>query len=131
MSGHIFPVKAMAFVVALRALNEAIEAHNQDCRGTAVGPNDGKTRMVLSSPEVTTEIQRKFNVRGARTRLAFASVVPSFGLDKAYLEVYDPNGKPLTEAVEIPHLEDALANAVQVELLRFLLKSRGVDIPLL
>jgi hypothetical protein len=131
MSGNLFAVKVMAIVAALRACKDKIDTNNRECRGVAVGPNDGKIRMLLWSPEVATEVRRKFEVKDCRIRFAFEAKAPSFGLDEAYLEVYDVEGNPLTDPIKAPKLDDALANAVQVELFHFLLKQHGVDIPML
>jgi len=131
-SGHLFPVKAFAFVTALRALKDEIEKYNKDNMGCrSIGPNDGKIRMVLATPEVILEVRRKLKVEACRVRFAFPTGETSFLYGMPYLEVYDVQGAPLMEPVAAPELEDALANAVQVELLHFLLETRGIDIPML
>ena len=130
-SGHIFYVKALGIANALRTVKDRIPGHNQDCRGMQVGPDDGKIRMVLSSPEVSVEIRRKFQVRDFRARLAFPEGETSFLEGVPYFEVYDVAGQLLADPIAVPELEDALANAVQVELFHFLLKTKGIDIPML
>lgn len=131
-SGHLFPVKAFAFVTVLRALKDDIEKYNRDNMGCCtIGPNDGKIRMVLATPEVIVEVRRKLKVEACRVRFAFPAGETSFLHGLPYLEVYDIQGTPLMEPIIATELEDALANAVQVELLHFLLKTHGIDIPML
>jgi hypothetical protein len=133
MSGPLFHVKTSAIVGALRTHKDKIEARVRDAFNyKPVGPDDGKIRMVMQSPEVSTEVKRKFpDVKFFRIRFAFDVEAPTFGLDHAYLEVYDTEGNPVTEPIEAPDLDAALGNAVQVELFHFLLKQRDLDIPML
>ncbi|WP_150126669.1 hypothetical protein [Burkholderia cenocepacia] len=133
MSGNIFPVKAWAYASALRAIKERIEAHNRECMGkTALDEADGRFRMVLSSPEVLREVRAELNRVDIRVRLAIPKDAPSFGkMGMPTLEIYSMDGSPVGAPVPLPNLESAIANAIQVELLHFLLKERGQDIPML
>ncbi|KWT98063.1 hypothetical protein APY03_0734 [Variovorax sp. WDL1] len=47
------------------------------------------------------------------------------------LEVYTVEGKPVGEPQLLPNLDDDLAVAIEAELFHELLKSKGIDIPLL
>ncbi|KWU17856.1 hypothetical protein AS149_14150 [Burkholderia cenocepacia] len=99
---------------------------------TALDEADGRFRMVLSSPEVLREVRAELNRVDIRVRLAIPKDAPSFGkMGMPTLEIYSMDGSPVGAPVPLPNLESAIANAIQVELLHFLLKERGQDIPML
>ena len=128
MSGIIFPVKALAIVVALRGVLGEIAPHNHENMGTNVGPDDGRTRMALASPDVCNEVQKMTGVKYFRVRFAFFAHEVPFLQSMPRVEIYDVDGKPLMEPIEASKLADPLAYAVQLELFHFLLKLRGLDI---
>jgi hypothetical protein len=128
---HLFPVKAHSLANALRQRQAEIEQYNHECRGMPLGVGDGRLRLVLSTPEVMSEVRSFFDVKDCRVRFAFDEDNNGFRGKMPCLEVYNVDGALLTEPMEVSQISNALSNAIQVELFYFLLKTQGLNVPML
>lgn len=127
---NLFPIKAYSLANSLRERREELQAYNHECRAMAVGEEDGRMRMVLSTPEVMREVRQTFEIKDCRVRFAFDET-NHFRPDMPCLEIYNVEGQLIVEPMDVSKLSDALSNAVQVELFYFLLKTKGLNVPML
>lgn len=128
---HLFPIKAHSLANALRMRQTEVEQYNQECRGMPLGQGDGRLRMVLSTPEVMTAVRTLFGVRDCRVRFAYDEYNDGFRGQMPCLEVYNLDGALLTQPMDVSRLSHDLSNAIQVELFYFLLKTKGLEVPML
>lgn len=127
---HLFPVKAYSLANALRDRSDKLQEYNHECRGMALGKGDGRMRMVLSTPEVMREVCQFFGLKDCRVRFAFDEEY-YLRPDMPCLEVYNTEGALVAEPMDVSKLSDALSNAIQVEIFYFLLKTQGLNVPML
>ena len=125
---HLFPVKVFAMISAMSKLGVTDSMRKIPVNS----PEDGMTRLVLSSPEVFAAVKKKIKLKDFRVRLAFTNDLADFlsVVDKAQLEVYNLDGN-LIEATPIEKTNDLMSCAIQVEIFQELLRAKKVDIPLL
>lgn len=92
--------------------------------------------MLLNSPEVLCALAAEYrdaipDIRMSRIRFAVDPDASFVALaESTYLEVYDGEGVQLV-AVRVVDLPNGVSNAVQVELMAALLRTKGIEIPLL
>jgi hypothetical protein len=127
MCNSLFPVRAAAFAIQLAQIPDVVKAYNDDRSRIALGDvNDGRTRMVLSSPRLCSAVCKHFKLKYFRARLAFSGE-RSFGINIPYLEVYTEEGKLISSTL-VSDLEDELSDVVCMEIQDVLLKSKGIDV---
>lgn len=128
MCNSLFPVRAAAFAIELTKIPKVVKAYNDDRTRTVLGnPDDGRTRMVLSSPRLVAALRKHYQMHDFRARLAFAGEPEGFGINIPSLEVYSIEGE-LIKSTLVSDLEDELADVVCMEIQDVLLISRGLHI---
>jgi hypothetical protein len=125
MCNSLFPVRAAAFAHHLSRIPEVVKAYNDGRTRTVLGRDDGRSRLVLSSPPLCTAIHKHYQMKDFRARLAFTGY--GNGLNVPELEVYTVEGD-LVRATPVSELETELCDAVHIELQHVLLISKGIDI---
>lgn len=115
----------------LRKILGKIEKYNRERTHTAVGdPEDGRTRLVLSSPDVCREVKKQFNLPDFRVRFSFATVFDEYPAPMVYpqLEVYNVDGTPVCEPIHAHDLSLDMSRVVELELMYMLLQAKGIEI---
>jgi hypothetical protein len=125
---HLFPVKVFSMISAMSTLGVTDSMRKIPVNS----PEDGMTRLVLSSPEVFSAVKKKIKLKDFRVRFAFINNLDDFlsVVDKAQIEFYNLEGN-LIEAIPLDKTDALLSCAIQVEIFQELLRAKKVDIPLL
>lgn len=131
MHTHLFPAKLAALFEALDSQG-VLEFLRATTSVTVDAPDDDLQRIWLSSPELKRELEKLTHAAKVRIRLAYPDLrAANADLSRTQLEAYGFDGSLIFGPVRLAELEDGLANAVQVELMRELLRAQGVRIPAL
>lgn len=140
MPGNLFPVKIATLFGELDNSQVLSRMHHTAQMNPVASPEDGLMRILLSSPEVRKEVRRlideedkagEYKDQSLKVRIATLQFALALAdTHRVLLEVYDESGRKRLKALPLIELDDALANAVQVELLTDLLRSHSVFIPL-
>jgi len=123
--------KTLVIAEHLRKIPGKIEKYNRERTSTAVGDaEDGRTRLVLSSPDVSREIRKQFNLQDFRARFSFATVFEEYPAPMVYpqLEVYNVDGTPVGEPIHAHDLSLDMSRVIELEIMYMLLQTKGIDI---
>jgi len=132
MSGNLFPIKLLHLFLEMQDKGVLAKLTQAAQCIKVQSPEDGLVRLVLCSPEVQQTIASTLGTRQIRVRIAVPTDLSLLPLARlAQLEVYGATGEPLQSPIKLVELDNAVANAVQVELFHEVLRAHGSSIPLL
>lgn len=127
-NSSLFPVRAMAFAIQLSQIPEVVSKYTAQRTNKVLGdPEDGLTRMVLSSPALMNVFCKTHGVRDCRIRLAFTGESGYCRMNIPTVEVYSCDGD-LISSTQVSDLDDLHAAVVCIEVQHVLLISKGIDL---